>query len=85
MDGDTVTPRCGQPMQRREASHGAMLDDPVCGRPEGHSLPHRSEQALRKTRELERRTWARRSALRHARLAPVVELAAQAGERSRAA
>jgi hypothetical protein len=33
-------------MRRFEAVWGALLDDPVCGRPEGHSPPCRTVQAV---------------------------------------
>jgi hypothetical protein len=75
-------------MQRREAIWGALLEDPPCGRPEGHNGPCRSVMAVRRKQETDTARLARRRRSRrlHARLASVVELAAaQAGERSRAA
>src|SRR6516225_7540604 len=44
-----LSPRCGKPMTRYEAANGPMLDDPACGRPEGHPGPCRSRAAV--TRE----------------------------------
>jgi hypothetical protein len=83
-----VTPRCAEPMRRYEACNGALPDGPWCGRPAAHNGPHRSVQALERQRPKDRVKAARRERSRrlHARLRPVVELAAaQARERSRAA
>ena len=41
-----ASPRCGKAMTRYEAVNGPMLEDPVCGRPEGHQGRCRSEAAL---------------------------------------
>ena len=41
-----MSPRCGKPMTRYEASNGPMIDQPACGRPEGHGGPCRSGVAL---------------------------------------
>ena len=45
-------------MNPYEAVWGALLDPVVCGRPEGHTAQHRSEQALRKERDRARVRWA---------------------------
>lgn len=60
-----MTPRCGRPLRRYEAVWGALLDDPVCGRPAGHSGQCRSVQALRRkyADSAARMTAARRAGL----------------------
>jgi hypothetical protein len=40
-------------MRRFEAVHGALLEDPVCGRPAGHNGQCRSVLALEKQRPKE--------------------------------
>ena len=75
-------------MLRYEAVWGALLEDPVCGRPEGHSGQHRSVMAVQRKQAADagRLTRRRRSRRLHARLGAVVELAAAQGqERARAA
>lgn len=52
-----MKPRCGAEMTPYEAVWGALLDPVVCGRPEGHSGMHRSEQALRKERQRSIEKW----------------------------
>jgi ribosome-binding protein aMBF1 (putative translation factor) len=48
MSGFTEGGRCGRPMRWSEPpGWGAVLDDPVCGRREGHPGRHRSETAMR--------------------------------------
>ena len=37
-------------MRRLEAVWGALLEDPVCGRPEGHNPPCRSAQSVQRAR-----------------------------------
>jgi len=54
-----VRPRCGHVMHPYEAVWGALLDDVLCGRPDGHNGRHRSVQSLDKER-LQRR-WSRYS------------------------
>lgn len=67
------SPRCGRVMHRYEAVWGAMFDDPVCGRPEGHTGVCRSVQSLERAREADRERWpaanARKRAERAARRA----------------
>ena len=80
-----MMPRCGRPMQRREAIWGAQPETPVCGRPEGHNGQCRSVAAVRRKHAADnaRLRRRRRSRRLHARLAPVVEqAAAQARERA---
>ena len=69
-----MTPRCGRVLRRYEAVWGALLEDPVCGRPEGHNPPCRSVQAVAAAAERERKSWPekrerRRQAQRRAVLA----------------
>lgn len=52
-------PRCHAPMHPYEAVWGALLDDVVCGRPEGHKGQHRSVQSL--DRERTKKRWERYS------------------------
>ena len=71
---DTQTPRCGRVMLPYEGIGGALLDDVVCGRPEGHNGKCRSVQALDRARERDRARWPvvreqRRQAKRRAVLA----------------
>jgi hypothetical protein len=55
-------------MLRFEAVWGALLEDPACGRPEGHNGPCRSVQAVAAAVERERRSWpAKRERRRQAR------------------
>ncbi len=55
-------------MLRFEAVWGALLEDPVCGRPEGHNGPCRSVLAVAAAVERERRSWpAKRERRRQAR------------------
>lgn len=46
-----MTPRCGKPMWRyiinRQRAQSYAIDQPVCGRPEGHAPPCRTEEAVR--------------------------------------
>ena len=47
-----MRPRCGHPMLNYETRLGVpILDDPVCGRREGHRGQHRSKAALAAARE----------------------------------
>lgn len=41
-----TSPRCGKPMTRRETANGPQLEQPECGRSEGHNPPCRSAAAL---------------------------------------
>lgn len=52
-----LKPRCGRVMLGYEGVWGALLDDVVCGRPEGHSGMHRSVQSLDRARERNRLRW----------------------------
>jgi hypothetical protein len=80
-----MMPLCGAPMRRNERA-GAVLEDPVCGRPpHGPGTPHRSEAALARNRRAQKERRApvqaaqnrrRRTRRLHERLAPVVEAAA---------
>jgi len=81
-----VTPRCGRVLRRYEAVWGALLEDPVCGRPEGHNPPCRSAQAVAaaRQRDLAPMRAQQNNELRNARRRRA-QLAAQAGEQSRAA
>ena len=54
-----MSPRCGRPMLRFEAVWGPLLEDPVCGRPEGHNGVCRSTLALAKALEGDRKRWPR--------------------------
>jgi hypothetical protein len=44
-------------MLKYESAHGPLLEDVVCGRPEGHSGTCRSVQALDKARQYQRDHW----------------------------
>lgn len=54
----TLPPRCGRVMRKYEAAHGPLLDDVVCGRPEGHNGLCWSEQAIANRRQYGREHWA---------------------------
>jgi hypothetical protein len=41
-----MAPRCGRPVRRKEQGGVAVLEDPVCGRPENHRGGCRSEAAV---------------------------------------
>jgi hypothetical protein len=41
-----LSPRCGKPMLAYETANGPMLEEPECGRREGHPGPCRSSLAL---------------------------------------
>ena len=71
-------------MRRLEAVWGALLEDPVCGRPEGHNPPCRSVQSVQRARtgDLARQRDRERVNV-WLRVAPSLKarLAAYAGER----
>jgi hypothetical protein len=43
---NTVSPRCRRPVRAKEQGGIPVLEDPVCGRPEGHHGRCRSEAAV---------------------------------------
>ena len=43
-------PRCGRRVRRKEQGGIAVLEDPVCGRPENHPPGCRSEAAMERAR-----------------------------------
>ena len=45
-----MTPRCGQVLRRLERPGRPVFDDPVCGRPAGHTGQHDSVPAIRRRR-----------------------------------
>ena len=61
-------------MHPYEACWGALLDDVLCGRPEGHNGRCRSRQAISKASERARKNWpeyrARRQERRRLQLIP---------------
>jgi hypothetical protein len=54
-------------MRKFEAVHGPLLDDVVCGRPEGHNGRCRSEQSMEKQRRYDRDNWPKYSRVRNER------------------
>lgn len=74
-------------MRAYEAVWGALPEGPVCGRPEGHSLPHRSVQAVAaaRLRDLSPVRAQQSNELRNARRRRDRLAAAQMRQRSRAA
>ena len=85
-------PRCGKPMIRYEKPGFPVLEDPVCGRPEGHAGRCRSEASLARAAVNDAQRWAdracrqryqrRRSQRLHERLAAVVTAASVQAERA---
>ena len=62
-----MTPLCGQPMRRHERPGRPVLEDPVCGRPENHPGPHRSEASMARIKQAETQRWEDRGRRRKQR------------------